>query len=115
MNESKFLKYRYVLWFAFLFVIALVVVTDPDIGGFFELKFGAYTIVMFLNIGMVLLMAGLLHVAYRGNYDYVDDYKITKLIIESKDVKAIATMKQSNAIYAVAIAISFLAGAVVLS
>lgn len=114
MRDKGYFKFRYILFMSFAFVVVLALAVDPDIASFFNLQFGAYTLVLFLGLGMTLLMAGMLHLAYRGNFDYMDDEKIVRKIVESDDLLAIATLKKGQYTYALAIAVAMLAGAIVI-
>ena len=77
--------------------------TDPDVAIISQLSFGAGFIATMLDISKVAIYVGMLHISFRGLFDYLDRYKFFMKAIETPEGAGKAL--QAMGLWAVAIAL----------
>lgn len=77
--------------------------TDPDVAIISQLTFGAGFIATMLDISKVAIYVGMLHISFRGLFDYLDRYKFFMKAIETPEGAGKAL--QAMGLWAVAIAL----------
>ena len=68
-----------------LLVLALWIVSDPDLGLITEMSFGASTIATLVILLKSILYVGLLHFSRKALLDYVDLQKVIEKAVQSSD------------------------------
>lgn len=96
--------------FGSILVLALWLVTDPDLGIITELSYGASTIATLVILTKALLYVTLLHYSRKALFDYLD---LQEYFIKAKeDPKAAGLAMIALSIFTLAIAVVIYAGTV---
>ena len=98
------MRFRFIFMGLIIPVVLIgLFVTDPDVAIISQLSFGGGFVATMLEISKAAIYIGMLHISFRGLFDYLDRYEYFKKALETSEGSGKAL--QAMGLWAIAIAL----------